>query len=181
MERGYIHLYTGNGKGKTTAAFGLALRALCAGRDVAVGQFVKSMSYNETRAEALFDGRGTPVPSFGRLHVEQFGRGCFLDRRPDPADVACARDGLARCAVWLSEGEYDVVVLDELNIALYFGLLDIGEVLDVLASRTPHVEVVITGRYAPQELYAVADLVTEMHEVKHYYSQGVLSRDGIDH
>lgn len=178
-KEGYIHLYTGDGKGKTTAAFGLALRALCAGRSVAVGQFVKSMRYNETRAETLFDGCAVAA-SFGRLHVEQFGRGCFLDRRPDPADMACARDGLARCAGWLSGGEYDVVVLDELTIALHCGLLTVGEVLDTLALRAPQTEVVITGRYAPQELYEVADLVTEMREVKHYYRQGVLSRDGID-
>ncbi len=177
MEKGYIHLYTGNGKGKTTAAFGLAVRALCAGKSVYVGQFVKSMRYNETKAEQLFDGR---VPAFGRLCVETLGRGCYIDRTPEQADIDMARQGLERCREILTDGGYDVVVLDELTIALHFGLLSCDEVLAVLAARNPHTEVVITGRYAPQALIDTADLVTEMQEVKHYYTQGVLSRDGID-
>lgn len=161
MERGYIHIYTGNGKGKTTAAFGLAVRALCAGKKVYVGQFVKSMKYNETR-------------------IEQLGHGCYIDRQPDAADIAAAREGLARCAGLLHGGDYDVVILDELTIALHFGLLTEEEVLEALRQRDPRVEAVITGRYAPQALLDAADLVTEMREVKHYYTQGVLSRDGID-
>lgn len=178
MEKGYLHLYTGDGKGKTTAAFGLALRAVCAGRNVAIGQFVKSMRYNETKAEEFFGGS---VAGFGRLHVEQFGRGCFLDRTPDPADVACVQRGLTRCVEWMTGGEYDVVILDEVTIALHFGLLSVEELLRALTERNPSVEVVVTGRYAPRELVEAADLVTEMREVKHYYRQGVLSRDGIDH
>ena len=164
--KGYVHVYTGNGKGKTTAAFGLALRALCAGKGVYVGQFVKSMKYNETKIERLFNGSD---PAFGRIRIEQLGRGCFIGKDPELADAEAARKGWARCADLLRSGEYDVVILDELTIALHFGLLSTAVVL-----------VVITGRYAPQALIDAADLVTEMCDVKHYYTQGVLSRDGID-
>ena len=161
--KGYVHVYTGNGKGKTTAAFGLALRALCAGKGVYVGQFVNGSD-----------------PAFGRIRIEQLGRGCFIGKDPELADAEAARKGWARCADLLRSGEYDVVILDELTIALHFGLLSTAVVLDVLRSRHPAVEVVITGRYAPQALIDAADLVTEMCDVKHYYTQGVLSRDGID-
>ena len=184
--KGYIHVYTGNGKGKTTAAFGLAVRALCAGKSVYIGQFVKSMRYNETKIGQLFDQvkierlfNGS-APAFGRIRIEQLGRGCFIGKDPELADAEAARKGWTRCADLLRSGEYDVVILDELTIALHFGLLTIDAVLDALNRRHPAVEVVVTGRYAPQELIDAADLVTEMREIKHYYTQGVLSRDGID-
>lgn len=178
MEKGYIHLYTGDGKGKSTAAWGLAVRALCAGKNVYVGQFVKSMQYNETRIEALF---GREQRSFGRIRIEQLGRGCYLGRKPDPADVEAARVGLDRCARMMASGEWNVVILDELTIALHYKLLSVESLLEALAGRDPSIETIITGRYAPQALYDVADLITEMREVKHYYRQGILSRNGIDH
>ena len=177
MDQGYIQVYTGDGKGKTTAAFGLAVRALCAGKSVYVGQFVKSMKYHETRIEELFSTAGE---SFGRIRIEQLGRGCFIDKNPEAVDIEMAHEGLRRCADYMRSGEYDVVILDELCIALHFGLLRLDEVLEVLAQRNPHTEVVITGRKAPQGLIDVADLVTEMREIKHYYHEGVLSRDGIE-
>lgn len=177
MDQGYIQVYTGDGKGKTTAAFGLAVRALCAGKSVYVGQFVKSMKYHETRIEELFSMAGE---SFGCIRIEQLGRGCFIDKNPEAVDVEMAHEGLRRCADYMRSGEYDVVILDELCIALHFGLLRLDEVLGVLAQRNPHTEVVITGRKAPQGLIDVADLVTEMREIKHYYHEGVLSRDGIE-
>ena len=175
--KGYVHVYTGNGKGKTTAAFGLALRALCAGKGVYVGQFVKSMKYNETKIERLFNGSDLNAVI---IRIEQLGRGCFIGKDPEPADRKAAGKGWARCADLLRSGEYDVVILDELTIALHFGLLSTAVVLDVLRNRHPAVEVVITGRYAPQALLETADLVTEMRDVKHYYAQGIQSRDGID-
>lgn len=168
--KGYIHIYTGDGKGKTTAAFGLALRALCAGKKVYVGQFVKSMKYNETRIADIMGG----------ITIEQLGRGCFLDHNPEEIDKRLAREGLQKCADLMASGEYDVVILDELTIAVYFGLISDDDVLHALENRCPATEVVITGRYASERLIEAADLVTEMREVKHYYSQGVLSRDGID-
>ena len=167
--KGYLQVYTGNGKGKTTAAFGLAVRALCASKRVFIGQFVK---YNETRLEACFPGR---------LAVRQFGRGCFLDHRPEDEDVRLVQEGLRECAAILASGEWDLVILDELTIAVYFGLLSDKEILEVIGLRDTGTEVVITGRYASEALLALADLVTEMREVKHYYTRGVLSRDGFDH
>lgn len=169
-KKGYIHIYTGDGKGKTTAAFGLAVRALCTGKRVFIGQFVKNMKYNETRIDEYFDG----------VRIKQFGRGCFLSNKPEEIDVDMARKGLAECETLLATGEYDVVILDELTIALYYALVTVDEVIAVLKRKNPHTEVVITGRYAPLALIDMADLVTEMNEVKHYYTQGVLSRDGID-
>ena len=163
MEKGYIHIYTGDGKGKTTAAFGLAVRALCAGKSVYIGQFVKSMQYNETR-----------------VRIEQFGNGCMLTREAVEDDVRMAHEGLVRCKEILLSDEYDLVILDELTITLFLGLLESDEVLNLLRSKRPETEVVVTGRYASQELIDIADLVTDMREVKHYYTQGVLSRDGID-
>ena len=169
-KKGYIHVYTGNGKLKSTAAFGLAVRALCAGKSVYIGQFVKSMKYNETKIEELF----------AHVCIEQLGRGCFINKNPEEIDVQMAHEGLAHCADILRSGDYDVVILDELNIALYFGLVQVDEVLAAIRQRNSKVEVVVTGRYAPQKLIDEADLVTEMKEVKHYYQQGVLSRNGID-
>ena len=170
MEKGYIHIYTGDGKGKTTAAFGLAVRALCAGKSVYIGQFVKSMQYNETRVTEKFD----------RIRIEQFGNGCMLTREAVEDDVRMAHEGLVRCKEILLSDEYDLVILDELTIALFLGLLESDEVLNLLRSKRPETEVVVTGRYASKELIDIADLVTDMREVKHYYTQGVLSRDGID-
>lgn len=170
MGKGYIHVYTGNGKGKTTAAFGLALRAIGAGKKVYVGQFVKSMKYNETKT----------VKYLPNLEVEQFGRNCFIYKDPEEKDIELAKEGLEKCKEILSKGEFDIVVLDELTIALFYKLLTVEEVLKVLEKRDPKIEVIITGRYAPEELIDKADLVTEMKELKHYYAKGVEARDGIE-
>lgn len=169
-DKGYIHVYTGNGKGKSTAAFGLALRALCAGKRVYIAQFVKSMKYNETKITELCSN----------IQIEQFGRGCFITSEPQKEDIEQAQLGLEKCQDILAASTYDVVILDELTIALYFKLITIEQAVTLLQNRNPAIEVVVTGRYAPQELINIADLVTDMQEVKHYYTQGVLSRDGID-
>lgn len=168
---GQIHLYTGNGKGKTTAAFGLAVRALCAGKTVYIGQFVKSMRYNETQL----------VAKFTNLRIEQFGCGCMLNRHATPEDLAAAQSGLQRCLEELRDESNDLVILDEICIAIHLGLLSEKDVLSALNQRHKNVEVVLTGRYATERLIEYADLVTEMKEVKHYYTtKGLLSRDGID-
>lgn len=169
-ETGYIRIYTGDGQGKTTAAFGLAVRALEAGRSVFIGQFVKSMEYNET-------GLASHYPA---LKIKQYGYSCFINRAPSSEDAEAAARGWEECRRFLKEGTFDMVVLDELNIALFYGLLSCQEILDGLRERDSRVEVVITGRYAPQELIEAADLVTEMREVNHYYRRGVLSRFGFD-
>ena len=171
MEKGYIHVYTGNGKGKTTAAFGLSARALLSGKNVYVAQFVKDMKYNETKLENYF----------ANIVIKQYGRGCFINEDPTEEDITVARNGLEECDKILSSGDYDLVILDEITIALYFKLLDVADVIRVLEKKAYNTEVVLTGRYAPLELIEMADLVTEMTEIKHYYKQGVLSRDGFDH
>ena len=167
----YIHVYTGNGKGKSTAAFGLAVRAHYAGMKVYIGQFVRDMAYHETQIAGDLDN----------ILIEQLGRGCYLERDPDPKDVDAAEAGLERCAKFLASGEYQMVILDELPIALYFKLITKEQILQALRGRHPDTEVVITGRYAPDWLIEEADLVTDMQEVKHYYTeQGVEARDGIE-
>ncbi len=166
----YLHVYTGNGKGKTTAAFGVALRAVCAGWKVYIGQFVKGMVYSEACC-------GDYLPS---ITVEQWGRSCILSGEPLPEDYTLAEAGLLKAQKLLSSGDYQLVILDELTIALHLKLLKIERVKEVLACRAENTEVIITGRYAPAELVEIADLVTEMTEIKHYYRQGILSRPGID-
>ena len=170
MSKGYIHIYTGNGKGKTTAAFGLALRAACAGKRVYIGQFVKDMQYSETAVVGILP----------KIEIEQLGRGCFISKDPEQADIDAAAAALETCVAKLNSGTYDVVILDEIFIALHYGLIQTDQVLEALNNRPEQVEVVLTGRYAPDALIERADLVTEMKEIKHYYSQGVLSRKGID-
>lgn len=168
--KSYLHVYTGNGKGKTTAAFGVALRSLLCGRKVYVGQFIKDMKYSETALVAYFSN----------ITIEQLGQGCFINRAPSIEDKTLANCGLRRVEKILNEGTYDLVILDELTIALYFKLVDLEDILRILEHRKENVEVIITGRYAPKALVDIADLVTEMMEVKHYYEKGVLSRKGID-
>ncbi len=170
MEKGYIQVYTGNGKGKTTAALGLALRALCAGKKVYIGQFVKGMKYSEVKAEEY-------LPN---LKIEQLGRRCFIEKAPEDEDIEAARSGLEKCREILRSGNYDVVIMDEINIALYFKLFSTRDVIDVLNEKQESTEVILTGRYAPEEIIEIADLVTEMKEIKHYYNEGVMARKGIE-
>jgi len=170
METGYVHVYTGDGKGKSTAAFGVALRAACAEKKVYVGQFVKDMAYSETAV----------TEKYANITIEQLGRGCFISKNPEQEDIDMAKIALKRCKAVLAEGAYDLVILDEVFIAIFYNLLTAAEVLATLKERASHVEVILTGRYAPDEIIEYADLVTEMKEIKHYYEQGVLSRKGID-
>ncbi|MBE6083021.1 cob(I)yrinic acid a,c-diamide adenosyltransferase [Acidilutibacter cellobiosedens] len=170
MEKGYVHVYTGNGKGKTTAALGLSLRAVCAGKKVYFGQFIKGMKYSELESQKF-------LPNF---EIHQFGRNCFIFNKPTEEDIRLAKEGLETCRKILSGGLYDIVVLDELNIAVYYNLFTIDEAIEVIKNRVPHVEVIVTGRYADEKLIEFADLVTEMKEIKHYYKKGVPARKGIE-
>jgi len=170
MDKGYIQVYTGNGKGKTTAAFGLALRAACSGKKVYIGQFVKGMKYSEVQVEKH-------IPS---IKIEQLGRDCFIHHEPTEEDIEAARAGLEKCKKILKDGKYDLVILDEISIAIYFKLVSTEEVLEMIKNRLPHIEIVLTGRYAPKEIIDIADLVTEMKEIKHYYTKGIMARRGIE-
>ncbi|HNT28954.1 MAG TPA: cob(I)yrinic acid a,c-diamide adenosyltransferase [bacterium] len=169
-ERGMMQVYTGDGKGKTTAAIGLAVRALGAGKRVFIAQFVKGMRYSELNLLERLEG----------LELRRYGRDCFIVKKPEQADIDLARQGLSEATAILKEGRYDLVILDEACIALYYHLFSLDELLAAIKGRAPRVEVVVTGRYAPQGLIDAADLVTEMREVKHYYQKGVQAREGIE-
>ena len=169
--KGYVQVYTGNGKGKTTAALGLAVRAVGAGMKVFIGQFVKGMHYSELDVISS---------DLENITVRQYGRDCFIINEPTPDDKEAAQDGFERIRQIVGAGKHELVILDELNIAIYYGLISIDEVLRLIKDKPSHVELVITGRYAPDELLKVADLVTEMKEVRHYYQKGVQARKGIE-
>ncbi len=168
---GYVHVYTGEGKGKTTAALGLALRAAGAGWKVLIAQFAKSRDSSELAALERFADLIT---------VHQYGRGGFITGAPEPADVDRARRGLAECNEAIASGEYSLVILDEANVAVKLGLFSVDELLAVIDGRPRGVELVITGRDAHARVINQADLVTEMREVKHYYNDGVDGRKGIE-
>ena len=170
--RGYVQVYTGDGKGKSTAAFGLALRASGAGLRVFIAQFVKGMEYSELAAFKRFDDLIT---------VRQYGRGCFIRGEPVAEDYEAARQGLVAAHAALVSGDFDLVILDEINIATWFRLFPVEELLALIAARPPAVELVLTGRNADERVLETADLVTEMREVRHYFQQGVPARLGIEH
>ncbi len=171
--KGYIQVYTGKGKGKTTAALGLALRA--AGHDmrVYIGQFLKGQLYGEL----LSAKKLLPL-----IKIEQFGRKGFIHvtKNPDEEDKQRAKKGLKRCLDAMLSRQYRIIILDEINVALYFNLLDEKEVHEFLDKKPPETEIVLTGRYAPSSILKRADLVTEMKEKKHYFAKGVRARDGIE-
>lgn len=170
LEKGYIQVYTGNGKGKTTAALGITLRSVCAGNKVFFGQFMKGQDYSEKKACEYLPG----------LTMEQFGGVCFINGKPSEKDIIDAKMGLERMKEILVSGEYDMVVFDEINTSLFFKLVSVEEVLQVLDLKPEKTEVIMTGRYAPEEIIQRADLVTEMKEIKHYYNAGVDARVGIE-
>ncbi len=169
--KGYIQIYTGNGKGKTTAALGLTLRATGAGKKVFFAQFVKGQIYSEVKALQQH------LPS---VEIKQYGLNCFIKNAPTQADIEAARKGLQEITDIILSGKYDIVVLDEANIAIFYGLFSVQELIEVLKQKPDETEIIITGRYAVPELVEIADLVTEMKEVKHYYNQGVQARVGIE-
>jgi len=171
--RGLVQVYTGNGKGKTTAALGLAVRAAGHGMRTYFGQFLKGRPTGEVEAAA----RLAPL-----IVIEQFGRKAFIRVAEGVADedVERARSGLGKCLQAMLSGEYRIVVLDEVNTAVGLKVLDEREVLAVLDRKPPDVELVLTGRYAPPAFLERADLVTEMKDTKHYGDRGVRARKGIE-
>ena len=171
LKKGYVQVYTGDGKGKTTAALGLALRAVGNDFKVFIAQFIKGLEYCEIKAlKRLNDS----------ITVKQYGRGCFIQNNPTKEDIAAARNGLCEITEVISSGKYDLVILDEINIALHFKILTLQDVLDLIEIKPGNVELVLTGRRAEKEIIDKADLVTEMREVKHYFTKGVMARKGIE-
>lgn len=169
--KGYVHVYTGEGKGKTTAALGLAIRAAGAGQKVFLAQFVKKGRYSELNTLKRLDDLIT---------VEQFGMGRFTNRKPSESDIDAARKGLEKTKKILTSGEYNVVIMDEANIAVHYKLFSVAELLNLVESKAEKTELIITGRYAAPEILEKANLVTEMRPVKHYYKEGVKARVGIE-
>jgi cob(I)alamin adenosyltransferase len=169
---GLVQVYTGDGKGKTTAALGLALRAAGSGMRSYIGQFLKGRRYGELESVQQL----SPY-----LTLEQYGLDAWVHiDRVTPEQRAAAQEGLAKVRQALHSGEYDIVIADEINVALYFGVLTEEEVIELIDGRPPQVELVLTGRRAPEAIIERADLVTEMKEVRHPYHRGVPAREGIE-
>jgi len=173
LGKGYIHIYTGNGKGKTSAALGLALRAAGSGCRTCIVQFMKGQHYGELEAAVLLGGLVT---------IEQYGHPefCRISQTPDPGDVEGAHDALSRVHELMGSGACDILVADEIITSVLFKLVGEQDVLDVMARKPEGLELVLTGRGATQPMIDAADLVTEMKEVKHYYARGVNARKGIE-
>jgi len=169
--RGCVQVYTGDGKGKTTAALGLIVRALGAGFRVALVQFLKKGDYSEIRALRRFEPQ---------LSIYQFHSGGFVRGKPDAAVRRAVAEGWLRARELMESGAFQLVVLDEINVVLSLGLLSSEEVISALRARPSWVEVVLTGRKAPEEVLKFADLVTEMRKIKHYYDRGLSARPGIE-
>lgn len=173
--KGLVLVYTGDGKGKTTAALGLALRQVGWGRRVLVIQFMKGKG--NVYGERIAAEKHLPL-----LEIEQHGRDEFVDLK-DPASVdkELARGALRRAEEAFSSGRYGLVVLDEVNVAAACGLVEVSEVLDLLKKRSSGLDVVLTGRYCPQEIVDAADMVSEVKELKHHFKKGVRARKGIEY
>jgi cob(I)alamin adenosyltransferase len=173
FRKGYVQVYTGNCKGKTTAALGLAFRAMGRGLKTYIGQFMKGQLYGELEA-------AKKVEPF--IIIEQYGKKGFIHVKnpPQQKDIDMAQKGLEKARQAMLKGGYNIVVLDEVITANYFNLVSLTDILDLINNKPEDIELVLTGRYAPRELIDAADLVTEMVEIKHYYQQGVAARDGIE-
>jgi len=171
LNKGLTQLYYGNGKGKTTAAMGLALRAAGCGLKVYIAQFVKGLKYSELISLAKLKDNIT---------VRQYGRGCFIRRKATQKDVEAAQKGFEEVKKIIVSGKYDVVILDEITIAEYFKLISVEDILALMASKPKNVELILTGRKADSRIIEAANLVTEMVEIKHYYNEGIEAREGIE-
>ena len=166
-----VHVYTGDGKGKTTAAIGLAVRAIGAGFKVLIVQFIKNGEYSEIKALNKFSDSIT---------IKQFGLGHFIKGAPSAEDFNAAQIGIEETESIVRSGNYKMVILDEANVAVKLGLFSVDDLLYIIDNKPDNVELIITGRDAEQKLIEKADLVTEMKEIKHYFRKGVMARVGIE-
>ena len=167
---GFVQIYTGDGKGKTTASLGLALRADGAGLKVYIGQFLKKGDYSELKA----------LSKFKNITLDQYGRGNFIKGKPSHADKDAAAQGYQKLCKILKQNKHDMVIAEEANVAVMFNLISEKELLALIDMKPGNVELVITGRGATKKTIERADLVTEIKEIKHYYKQGVSARVGIE-
>lgn len=171
MDNALIHVYTGNGKGKTTASLGTAVRACGHGFSVYMIQFMKGrINYGELQT-------AKSIPNFT---IKQFGRPEFVSKEnPDPEDIRLAQKGFEHAKEIIFSQKYDIVILDEINVAMDFNLISVDEVVTLLTGKPATVELILTGRNCPRQIVKIADYVTEMLEIKHPYNEGVMSRKGI--
>ncbi|HBM15757.1 MAG TPA: cob(I)yrinic acid a,c-diamide adenosyltransferase [Lentisphaeria bacterium] len=169
--KGLVQLYTGNGKGKTTSAFGLALRASGHGKKNLIAQFMKGTDY----------GENISLKGYKNIDILQFGwKECIRKDEVREFYKSIIEDGLGKCLVVMLEGKYDIVILDEIIVSVWFGLVDEKKLIEFIDSKPFTVELILTGRYASEALIEKADLVTEMREVKHPYGKGTQARKGIE-
>lgn len=173
LKQGFVQIYTGNGKGKSTAAIGQAVRAAGFGLKTYIAQFMKEFPYNELNSLKHLSEWIT---------IEQFGGDEFVYKKelPGTEELAKAKKGLAIAKEKMFSDEYDIIILDEAIVAIYFKLITTENLIEFIKSKPVNVELILTGRYCPEELIELADLVTEMKEVKHYYQKGLTSRRGIE-
>lgn len=173
LEQGYIQIYTGNGKGKSTAAIGQAVRAAGYGLKTYIAQFMKEYPYNELISlEHLSEW----------ITIVQFAGDDFVYRKeiPNKVEMDKARRGLETAKAKMLSGKYDLIILDEILVSIHFGLFNDEEVLTFMKMKPKNVELILTGRYCPDKVLEAADLVTEMKVIKHYYQEGILARKGIE-
>ena len=173
LENGYIQVYTGNGKGKTTAAIGIAVRAAGANLKTCFVQFMKDFPYSELESLRHLSEWIT---------IEQFGNDAFVFEKEKPSSelLETIEDGIVKAEEKMLSGKYDLIILDEICVSIYFNLITVNRVIEVINNKPKNVELVLTGRYCPEEILQKADLVTEMKEVKHYYQKGIEARKGIE-
>lgn len=172
-KRGLVMVITGNGKGKTTSAFGQALRAVGQGYRICIIQFMKGRKYGEVKAAEKY------LPD---ITYYQFGLDSFVMRdNPAPVDVEYARQGFEKAKEICSSGKYDMVILDEINVAVDFNLIPEEELLELINTKPAELDLILTGRYAPEKLKEIADLVSEVTEIKHHYNAGIKDRAGIEY
>jgi len=173
LKQGFVQIYTGNGKGKSTAALGQAVRAAGFGLKTYIAQFMKEYPYNELNSLKQLSEWIT---------IEQFGGDEFVYKKelPGEEELAKAKKGLQTAREKMLSGEYDIIILDEAIVATYFKLIETKDIVEFIKIKPENVELILTGRYCPEELIELADLVTEMKEVKHYYQKGITSRKGIE-
>ena len=171
LEKGLVQIYTGDGKGKTTAAIGLAIRAAGYGMKTYIGQFMKGQHYGEL----------TALRDHPYITIEQYGDvDCVHREEITQKHVDQARQGLKQVRKAMHSHQYDIIILDEINVAVWFDLIAAEDVLELLNERPKHIEFILTGRRAPKALMEIADLVSDVKEIKHYYNQGVKARTGIE-
>jgi cob(I)alamin adenosyltransferase len=172
MKKGLVQVYTGNGKGKTTAALGLALRAIGHEMKVLMIQFMKGSEYGELESAKKL----APY-----LTIKQVGRETFISKtNPDPRDLQLAQEGFGMAKKAIQNKEYNIVILDEINLAVDYGLVPVTDILHLIDSKPEEIELILTGRNVKREILEKADLVTDMVDRKHYYEKGVPAREGIE-